>query len=234
MPFLPLFFVIFLLIACTKQINPLDPDAAVQFAGQPVQTGVYALSCEYSVNLTGDAALYYMALPSGSPVPGPDQVVNGISSGAAPLSTGYYFMYGSRQTAGAILSAPNSNMDLYIVARATGGLTGLLSCAMKMTVTTSTGFVYLSEWGVMGIADGTFQYPTAVAPGKSGTLYVADQYNHRIQKFDSNGNYLTKFGTYGRGDGQLNGPYGIALDAMGIVYVSDFYNHRVVKFAPAF
>ena len=36
-------------------------------------------------------------------------------------------------------------------------------------------------------------------------LYVADAGNHRVQKFDVNGNYLLQFGGCGSGDGQLGG-----------------------------
>jgi len=59
---------------------------------------------------------------------------------------------------------------------------------------------------------------------------VSDTYNHRIQKFDSNGNYITQWGTYGNGDGEFKYPVGVAVDSLGNVYVSDFGNHRIQKF----
>src|SRR5206468_4248584 len=67
--------------------------------------------------------------------------------------------------------------------------------------------------------------------------YVADQHNHRIQKFTSTGTYLTQWGSYGSGDGQFNGPVGVATDAAGNIYVADGFdyiathgNHRIQKF----
>ena len=39
-----------------------------------------------------------------------------------------------------------------------------------------------------------------------GNVYVADTYNHRIKKFDSNGNFITKWGRKGTGDGQFDRP----------------------------
>jgi len=59
---------------------------------------------------------------------------------------------------------------------------------------------------------------------------VADANNHRIQKFDMDGNFLTKWGSYGSGNRQFNSPYGVAVDSVGNVYVSDTYNDRIQKF----
>ena len=64
----------------------------------------------------------------------------------------------------------------------------------------------------------------------SGNVYVADTYNHRIQKFTADGTYLTQWGSGGSGDGQFQWPRGIAVDGSGHVYVADTYNNRVQKF----
>ena len=64
----------------------------------------------------------------------------------------------------------------------------------------------------------------------SGNVYVADAWNDRIQKFDSDGNFLTKWGTEGDGDGQFMSPSGVAVDGSGSVYVADTNNGRIQKF----
>jgi len=51
--------------------------------------------------------------------------------------------------------------------------------------------------------------PRGVALDNENYIYVVDSGNHRVQKFDINGNYLLLFGGHGKGDGQLNTPYGI-------------------------
>jgi secreted PhoX family phosphatase len=64
----------------------------------------------------------------------------------------------------------------------------------------------------------------------SGNVYVADQWNYRVQVFTGTGTLLTKWGTPGDGDGQFGEPVGIAVDVSGNVYVVEDYNHRIQKF----
>jgi len=62
---------------------------------------------------------------------------------------------------------------------------------------------------------------------------VTDTGNHRVQKFDREGNFITQWGGFGNGDGQFNFPYGIAVNAKGSVFVVDSANTRVQQFMPA-
>jgi len=92
-------------------------------------------------------------------------------------------------------------------------------------------------------------WPYAVAADNTGSLFIADTYNHCIRKVDAAGVIQTVAGdcrgyysgvTYGRrggfsGDGgpasqaQLKYPSGIAVDAAGNLYIADTGNHRVRK-----
>jgi tripartite motif-containing protein 71 len=85
--------------------------------------------------------------------------------------------------------------------------------------------------GQIGTNDGRFQNPRGVALDVYGNVYIADNYNHRIQKFDLQGNFIAKFGSQGQGDGQFQGPSDIAIDEQGNIYVSDSYNNRIQKFS---
>ncbi|MFC2020084.1 6-bladed beta-propeller [Chloroflexota bacterium] len=69
-----------------------------------------------------------------------------------------------------------------------------------------------------------------MAVDAAGNVYVADYDNHRIQKFDSDGNFITKWGEQGSGDGQFYNPARVAIDTSGNVYVADRGNFRIQKF----
>jgi len=89
---------------------------------------------------------------------------------------------------------------------------------------------FTTKWGIYGSGDGEFYGPRAIAVDSSGNVYVVDQYNHRIQKFTSNGVFITKWGIYGTGDGEFLYPAGIAVDSSDNVYIADGGNHRIQKF----
>ena len=80
---------------------------------------------------------------------------------------------------------------------------------------------------------GQLRSPWGIALDSAGDVYVTDTGNHRVEKFDKEGNFITQWGGYGNGDGQFNFPYGISVDAKGSVFVVDSGNTRVQQFMPA-
>jgi DNA-binding beta-propeller fold protein YncE len=92
--------------------------------------------------------------------------------------------------------------------------------------------------GKSGSGDGEFKGPRGITVlASSGEVAVADQFNHRVQIFDSEGKYKrqfrsSKFGTVGfEADGELFGPAGLAADAHGNLLVTDWTN-RLHVFSP--
>jgi DNA-binding beta-propeller fold protein YncE len=76
-----------------------------------------------------------------------------------------------------------------------------------------------------------FNYPTNLAIGPSGDLYVSDGYgNARVHRFSPDGRLLQSWGEPGSGPGQFHLPHGIAVDADGTVHVADRENSRVQLF----
>ncbi|MGB0101849.1 MAG: Ig-like domain-containing protein, partial [Nocardioides sp.] len=63
-----------------------------------------------------------------------------------------------------------------------------------------------------------------------GSLYVADWFNHRIQKFAPDGAFLSTWGGYGPKPGSLIFPRGITVTAGGDVVVTDSENNRIDVF----
>ena len=83
--------------------------------------------------------------------------------------------------------------------------------------------------GVTGTEPGEFQGPAGIRY-LDGKLYVADQFNNRVQVIDLEGNPLLVFGTVGSEPGQFLQPIGIEVDEQENIYVSDSINSRVQVF----
>ncbi len=91
----------------------------------------------------------------------------------------------------------------------------------------------VTAFGGLGTNPGLFAEPMGVAADPSGSLYVADTYNHRIQKFNASFQHVLTFGTYGSYNGQLYEPWDLAVSPEGNrVYVLDTGNGRVQEFDP--
>ncbi|MFC1617272.1 carboxypeptidase regulatory-like domain-containing protein [Candidatus Margulisiibacteriota bacterium] len=84
--------------------------------------------------------------------------------------------------------------------------------------------------GTSGTGDGEFSLVKDVALDPEGNIYVTDEGNNRVQKFDSEGSFIRKWGSQGTGDGEFSSPYSIAIDNENNVYVTDADNNRVQKF----
>jgi DNA-binding beta-propeller fold protein YncE len=109
------------------------------------------------------------------------------------------------------------------------------------------------EEGAVGALGGEIGFPVGVAVDSAGSVYVADQGDNRIEKYDSQGNFLRtwgkdvdtnggigfeictvaascKAGAGGGLGGEFDGVAAIATDAAGSVYVGDYGNRRIQKF----
>jgi DNA-binding beta-propeller fold protein YncE len=76
-------------------------------------------------------------------------------------------------------------------------------------------------------------WPTALAIGPRGRLYVTDTLNARVNELDREGQIVRVIGTLGTGIGQLVRPKGVAADRQGRVYVADAASQVVQIFDPS-
>jgi uncharacterized protein (TIGR03663 family) len=98
----------------------------------------------------------------------------------------------------------------------------------------------LHEWGSggdfssqTGMDVGYFNQPWGLAVDGDGYVYVADTWNHRIQKFTAEGSFITAWGYF---NNLITDPFGmwgprdIVLDQDGFLLVSDTGNKRITIF----
>ncbi len=137
----------------------------------------------------------------------------------------------------------------------TRGLGLVLSATLFLALGASCAWAskgVVDVFGGSGTGDAQFAnaYGTAVSTS-TGDLYVVDQFDHRVERFDANGTFLGAFGwgvadgnaaaetcasncqvgLQGTGDGQFDTPQGIAIDqSNGSVYVVDGNNNRIERF----
>jgi hypothetical protein len=84
--------------------------------------------------------------------------------------------------------------------------------------------------GVSGTGDGQFYIPLGIGVDSSGHVYVADTWNHRIQKFDSNGNFIAIIGDWGSAPGLFIHPEDVTVSNSDKLYVADSSNNRIQMF----
>lgn len=146
---------------------------------------------------------------------------------------------GSSVVAGAQL-APGTTHSLAAIA-ASGDLAGSADAQFLIRmVSVST----LAGSGEAGADDGAgasaeFNYPSGVAVGGVGNVFVADKDNNKIRKISPEGIVSTYAGSglQGATDGlftsaKFNSPLDVALDAEGNLYVADTGNHKIRRITP--
>ena len=111
----------------------------------------------------------------------------------------------------------------------------------KITTFAGSGHGFFS--GDNGPAiEADMSHPRGLALGSDGSLYIADEWNHRIRRVDPAGIITTVAGNGAAafsGDGgparaaQLSGAFGVTMDDAGNLYIADSGNNRIRKVDPS-
>ena len=97
--------------------------------------------------------------------------------------------------------------------------------ANQVTILTQDG-KKIRSFGIRGSANGQLKSPRGITIDNYDNIYVADAYNHRIQKFKMDGTFLAA--TIPQGDINMQSPRGVTFNKLdGNLYVCDTNNHRV-------
>jgi sugar lactone lactonase YvrE len=94
--------------------------------------------------------------------------------------------------------------------------------------------VYTSSFGSQGTGNGQFQNVADSAVDSAGNVWVTDNNNSTVQKFNATGAYVKKLGTgVGTGNGQIEHPTSIAIDPKGNIWLANASGSRVDEFNSA-
>jgi NHL repeat len=149
-----------------------------------------------------------------------------------------------------LAAAPSADASAGAFLKAYGW--GVSDGAKQFEICTTT-----CDGGIGGAGAGEFESPAAVATDSSGDVYVADEYNDRIEEFSAAGAFIKAYGwgvldganhfetctttcqtgigentTGTDGAGELFAPTGVATDSSGDVYVADD-DARINEFSAA-
>jgi len=185
------------------------------------------------------------------------EAATGIAAGKATLNatvnpngaeTSYRFEYGTTTSYGTKVPIPDkaigSGESDVEVNQTPSGLKASTTYHYRVVATNAEGTTYGQDktfvtgggpkfslsFGETGFGEGQLRVPLGLATDSAGNVYVAEEANHRIQKFNSKGEPLFKFGAPGTGEGQFSSPQGVAVDSSGNIWVSDTGNDRIQKF----
>lgn len=91
---------------------------------------------------------------------------------------------------------------------------------------------FTGEFGKYGDRDGEFIWPSGMALGPDGNLYVSDEWLNQISVFAKDGSFIRKWDA-APDDGQEHGVSNLAMDGSGNIYCTDGRSHEVRKYTAA-
>ena len=189
----------------------LSPSIIIQLTNQAVLSGS---NVTFSVTVTGTGPFTYHWSINGVRYPHPLVAGNGIE--------GYSGDNGPATNA--MLDQPsglavNKLGEVYIADYQNNRIRKVDTNGIITTVAGNGSGGFFGDGGPA--TDASLWYPRSVTVDLTGNLYIADSYNNRIRKVDTNGIIATSATVYG--------PTSLAVDSTGNLYINDCYNNCIRK-----
>jgi len=106
----------------------------------------------------------------------------------------------------------------------------VVSIVITILLTTlTTSYITTSQPSLTQTTPGTFYWPRDVAVNSTGSIFVADTQNSRIQVFNADGAFNNTFAFPGNNpnDASLNQPFGLFINSSGFVHVTDTFTNVI-------
>ena len=84
---------------------------------------------------------------------------------------------------------------------------------------------YKFHFGTWGNTSGSFKYPIDLATDSHDNIYVIDEGNGVVKKFDAEGNFILQFE-----EGVLGHVFSLSIDSQGQIHIADLDNNRITIF----
>lgn len=137
---------------------------------------------------------------------------------------------------GELVDTWTASDDIYVgtVAKVDGHDRIFAGVGFRVVVFDTNGNV-VGQFGTRGSAPNQITRVNDIAVAPDGSIWVVDVTQHRLQKFDADGQHLLTVGgpDPGTAPGSFRSPVSVATDSEGNVYVSDRRNYRIQKFDSA-
>ena len=88
----------------------------------------------------------------------------------------------------------------------------------------------IRNFGEHGNLDMNVSFPTGLAIGPKGRIWIVDNFQNRLKVFSPEGEYLFQLGVTGKGDGQFYFPVDLTFDDQNHLYVLEKGTNRVQVF----
>lgn len=106
----------------------------------------------------------------------------------------------------------------------------LLVCVLAVAVSASDSINRVKRFGGEGDpAKGGTNYISDAYFAKNGDVYLVDNTNHKVLRYNANGKFISSFGVPGVANGQLWYPYRVAVDGQGNIFVEDYHELNMVR-----